>query len=150
MRVCSGQGCLRAVPDDIRLCAECKPAVAHLDGIAEHTMTDRVRYSALYTGGRWQRVRSQAVRRCPLCARCGLRATDIVDHVIPSGVAVAQARDSGLYLTDRWAGFYFGSNLQGLCYACHTDKTVEDKLHTGPWPDAVANERASQKRLYGF
>ncbi len=64
--------------------------------------------------------------------------------------AIAQARASGLYLTDRYAGYYLESNLQGLCRVDHHAKTIEDKGHTGAWPDFIARERAAPKRRFSF
>ena len=122
----------------------------HPTAIFDHTLTDRERYARLYSGSRWQRTRDQAVRRMPLCARCELRITEIVDHVVPAGVAIAQAQASGLYQTDHSAGFFFGSNLQGLCRSCHLWKTIDDKAHIGPWPDVVDKERATPKRRFNF
>jgi len=155
MRVCSGQGCLRAVADDVRFCAACMSERAEAkavpdDGIREHTLTDAVRYHFLYAGTRWQRVRDLALRRCPMCARCDRMVSAIVDHIVPSGVAIQQAIDSGLYMLDRYAGFYFHTNLHGLCRACHYLKTMEDKAHTGPWPDVVAKERDAPRKRYVF
>jgi 5-methylcytosine-specific restriction endonuclease McrA len=91
-------------------------------------------------GLRWQRTRLQVIKSQPLCARCELRISEIVDHVVPAHVAVQQARDSRLYPTDRNAGYYFRSNLQGLCRPCHYDKTLEDKTHVGPWDDVIAKD----------
>lgn len=150
MRICSGSGCLRAVADDVRFCLECAPVATAVDGLREHTVTDRERYAKLYSGKRWQRTRDLVIRLHPLCDRCQLRISDIADHRVPAGVAIQQARDSGAYPFDRVAGFFLMSNLQGLCRSCHWDKTLEDKLHTGAWPDVVAIERASQKRVYSF
>ena len=117
MRVCSGAGRLRAVDDAICFCDECRPvpaAPSDGDGIRSHTLTDRERYARLYSESRWQRTRDRAVRLMPLCARCELRYTEIIDHVVPAGIAIAQAIASGLYVVDRSAGFFFMSNLQGL------------------------------------
>lgn len=152
MRVCSGAGCLRAVQDDVRFCDECKQAVQSSSGDGErvHTSTDRERYAAQYSGLRWRQIRERALRRSPMCQRCERAATVIVDHIVPAGIAIAQARESGKYPTDRYAGFYLLSNLQGLCRACHWAKTIEDKAHTGPWDDVIAREAATPKRRYAF
>jgi 5-methylcytosine-specific restriction endonuclease McrA len=151
MRICSGAGCLRAVPDDIRFCDECKPVyVPSTDEIREHTLTDRERYATLYSGSRWQRVRIQVIKGCPLCSRCDLSISEIADHIVPAGVAIAQARDSGLYPHDRYAGFYLRSNLHGLCRGCHYLKTIEDKAHCGGWPDIISIEQLKTKRAWTF
>jgi 5-methylcytosine-specific restriction endonuclease McrA len=104
---------------------------------------------ALRKGTRWQRVRAQVIRSCPLCARCELRVSEIVDHIVPAGVAVQQARDSGKFM-DRDAGYYFRTNLQGLCRPCHYDKTAEDKTHAGPWPDVILKELNKPKKVWSF
>jgi 5-methylcytosine-specific restriction enzyme A len=151
VRICSGAGCLRAIADDVRYCDECRPTpVVVDDGIREHTTSDRERYRRLYSSPRWQRLRLQAIRACPMCARCNAAITEIVDHIVPAGVAVQQVRDSGLYPTDRFAGFYVLWNLQGLCRACHWLKTNEDKLHTGSWPSVVDLLRRAKQRTYSF
>jgi 5-methylcytosine-specific restriction endonuclease McrA len=151
MRVCSGAGCLRAIADDARFCDDCKPTPNFVaDTIREHTLTDRERYRSLYSSPRWQRTRLLAIKACPICARCQLSVTEIVDHIVPAGVAIQQVLDSGLYRTDRYAGFYLLSNLQGLCRPCHWLKTNEDKLHTGAWPDVIAREQAAPKRRWSF
>lgn len=154
MRICSGAGCLRAIDDDKRLCDECqaeRDGIVHdSDGIRSHTLTDRERYAALYKSHRWQAIRAHALRREPWCSRCGVAMSEIGDHRVPAGVVIVQAQLSGLYKMDRYAGFYFKSNIQGLCRACHWIKTAEDKGHVGPWPDAVAIERATPKPRYSF
>jgi 5-methylcytosine-specific restriction endonuclease McrA len=68
-----------------------------------------------------------------------------MDHRIPAGVVILQAQESGRY-TDKYAGFFFLSNLQGLCRRCHGLKTEEDKAHVGAWPNALAIEEASHAR----
>jgi 5-methylcytosine-specific restriction endonuclease McrA len=74
----------------------------------------------------------------------------LVDHVIPAGVVIVQAQQSGRYPLDKWAGFYLMSNLQGLCVSCHFAKTAEDKAHVGAWPDAIAIEAAAPKKVFSF
>jgi 5-methylcytosine-specific restriction endonuclease McrA len=122
------------------------------DGIAQH------RDGGLYDAeldkqnqsGRWHRVRLSVLQKHPICQRCDLSLSEIVDHVVPAAVAVTQARESGKYLLDRWAGYYLVSNLQGLCRPCHWTKTNEDKVHVGPWPDVVAKEEAAPKKKWSF
>lgn len=150
MRICSGAGCLRAVGNDVRFCDECKPSVAVDDGSRQHTVSDRIRYAYLYSRPRWQRTRKQALIACPFCARCEVIVTELIDHIVPAGVVIAQAQQSGLYRFDKWAGFFLLSNLQGLCRACHWIKTEQDKAHIGAWPDAIANEQRRPKRRYSF
>jgi hypothetical protein len=146
MRICSGAGCLRTIPDGARFCAECQPVQVAPDGIREHGTgytdeLDRQRKSP-----KWQGVRARAMQRHPFCARCN-EVTEIIDHIVPAGVAVQQVRDSGRYPLDPWLGYYLASNLQGLCRKCHYAKTLEDKTHVGPWDSVLdAEDRAPKKR----
>ena|ERR1700733_9945426 len=150
MRICSGAGCLRAVPEDVRFCDECKPArAAPTDERSHSTAYDEV-LDGLRKGTRWQRVRDIAIKRCPICARCDRAVSEIVDHIVPAAIAIAQACASGSYPFDRNAGYYLQSNLQGLCRSCHGIKTREDKEHVGPWPDVVAKEAAAPKKVWSF
>jgi 5-methylcytosine-specific restriction endonuclease McrA len=148
MRICSGAGCLRAVPDDVRFCDECKPAPIETDDIRVHTLTDRERYAFLYSSARWTRLRALVLKAQPFCARCN-KCTEIVDHIVPAGIAIAQARDSGKYPA-KYAGFFIRSNLQGLCRVCHYVKTLEDKTHTGKWPDVTEIEALKPPKVWTF
>lgn len=150
MRLCSGPGCRRSVPEDVRFCDECKPTPRVSDEIREHTSGYDAQLDTLRKGSRWQRVRAEVVRRDPMCKRCDRAITEIVDHIVPAQVAVQQARDSGVFPFDRFAGYYLKSNLQGLCRCCHYIKTMEDKTHVGPWPDVVERERLAPKKRWTF
>jgi 5-methylcytosine-specific restriction endonuclease McrA len=88
-----------------------------------------------------QRLRVQIVKRDPICRRCDLSISEIVDHIVPAREAVSQGRLSGLYPFDKYAGYFLKSNLQGLCRSCHGVKTTEEKAHVGPWPDIIAMNR---------
>jgi 5-methylcytosine-specific restriction endonuclease McrA len=152
MRLCSG--CQTKIPDGVRYCAACtaerKPVVS-TGGGREHTVTDRVRYAFLYASERWKRnVQPRAVKKYPLCARCFVAVTELIDHVVPAGEAIRQAQVSGRYPYSKYEGFYFMSNLQGLCRSCHFIKTTEDKAHAGEWPDVVAIEAAAPKKVWSF
>lgn len=152
MRLCSGPGCLRAIPDALRFCDECKPTPTPPteDDIKQHTSGYDAELDRLRKGPRWQRTRRAVVLRNPLCQRCELHITEEVDHIVPAREAIAQAQNSGRYIGDRYAGYYLKSNLQGLCRVCHRAKTLEEKAHTGPWPDVVAREAAAPKRRFAF
>jgi len=156
MRICSGAGCLRAVPDDVRFCDECRPhtrtsqTVQAESEIRDHTTGYDAGLDKLRKCGRWQLLRARVVREEPFCVRCGLRPTEIVDHIVPALVAVQQARDSGRYPMDRYAGYYLRTNLQGLCRPCHGIKTLEDKAHVGPWTSVLEKEDAKPKRKWFF
>ena len=146
MRICSGAGCLRVVAEGVRFCDECKPTVT-TEQIRNHTTAYDAYLDSLRKGTRWQRVRGVIVRRDPFCCRCQIRLTELVDHIVPAGVAVQQARDSGQYPLDADAGYYIKSNLQGLCRPCHYTKTLEDKTHTGVWADVVETEAKVKRKV---
>ncbi len=154
LRLCSGAGCGRKVADDVRFCDECKAergeALKPRDDTKNHTTGYDAVLDGLRKGTRWQRIRDIAIRRCPLCARCELAVSEIVDHIVPAAVAVQQAQDSGRYPLDRYAGYYLMSNLQGLCRSCHGIKTLEDKAHVGPWPNVVEMEAMAPMRKWAF
>ena len=150
MRLCSG--CQTKVPDDVRFCDECRAERApHTQtGGHEHTTGYDAVLDGLRKSARWQKVRAKAIARCPMCARCNLQLSEIVDHIVPALVAIQQARDSGKFPFDKYAGYFLLSNLQGLCRECHYRKTLEDKTHVGPWPDVVAIETAAPKKRWTF
>lgn len=154
MRLCSSPGCGRAIPDGTRFCAEHAPktptTTATFPGIRNHTSGYDADMDAQRKTARWQQTRARVVKRQPLCARCDRAMSEIVDHIVPAREAVSQAQFSGFYKLDKWAGYFFDTNLQGLCRSCHGVKTLEDKAHAGPWPDVVTAERAKPKRVYRF
>jgi 5-methylcytosine-specific restriction endonuclease McrA len=154
MRLCSG--CQTKIPDG-RGPAKCTACRAERsaskpdDGIKVHTLTDRERYAFLYKSERWKRgVQPKALKRCPLCARCHVAVSEIVDHIVPVGIAIAQAQESGRWPISKYEGFYLWTNLQGLCRACHAAKTDEDKLHTGPWPSVLEAYDKAPKKVWSF
>jgi 5-methylcytosine-specific restriction endonuclease McrA len=152
MRICSGAGCLRAVQDSVRFCDECKPVtVTTDDGLRSHQRTDAYddQLNAIKKTARWQKLRGLVVRAQPICRRCDLSITEIVDHIVPAQVAVQQAR-AARYSLDPMAGYFIRSNLQGLCRRCHGLKTVEDKAHQGEWPDVIEKERLAPKKVWTF
>jgi hypothetical protein len=151
MRLCSG--CQTKVEDHVRFCVACqaerKPV--DTDQLKRHTVSDRVRFAFLYVGERWKRqVQPRAMKKYPMCCLCYVAVTELIDHVVPAGEAIRQAQESGLYPLSQYAGFYFMSNLQGLCRSCHGIKTLEDKAHVGPWPDVVAKEAVAPKKVWSF
>lgn len=152
MRLCSG-GCGSKVPDGVRYCADCKPKPACEDG-RTHTAVASGTYDAeldkLNTCKRWAAVRKRVICRDPICKRCGLRLSEIVDHIVPADVAIAQARTSGKFPFDRYAGYFLMTNLQGLCRPCHGLKTNEDKAHDAEWPNVVEKELAAPKKVWTF
>jgi 5-methylcytosine-specific restriction endonuclease McrA len=148
MRICSGAGCLRAVPDDVRFCSECRPQTTD-DGIREHASGYTAELDALRKTTRWQRLRARVLAAQPMCARCRAHVADIVDHIVPAQIAVAQCQVAECFF-DKWAGYFLRSNLQGLCRVCHAAKTLEDKTHSGPWPSVLQREQAQPKKVWTF
>jgi 5-methylcytosine-specific restriction endonuclease McrA len=156
MRLCGG--CQSKMDESIKgLCSKCKAerGVPTSDGIRSNVVTSyNGSYDALLDslrkGGRWQRVRLAAVKRCPMCARCDVALSEIVDHIVPAYEAIRQAQASGNYPFDKYAGYYIPSNLQGLCRPCHGAKTVEDKRHVGAWPDVIAKQQAQPRKVWSF
>lgn len=55
----------------------------------------------------WRQIRAVYLKRNPRCVECGERATD-VDHIKPLSKG----------------GTHDDDNLQALCHACHSYKTV--------------------------
>jgi 5-methylcytosine-specific restriction endonuclease McrA len=99
---------------------------------------------------RWRELRLRVLRKQPFCARCDRNVSEIADHIVPAAYAVMQAQQSGKFF-DPYAGYYFESNVQGLCRSCHTNKTQEDKAHIGPWPDVIAKEDKVQSgKVWSF
>src|ERR1700677_709130 len=150
MKLC-GKGCGSKIPGDARCCDACKAERGlPSDGMKTHTTGYTAELDKLRKSPLWQRIRIAIVRRDPMCVRCHVAVTEIVDHVVPAAVAVMQARASGNYPYSPNAGYFFKSNLQGLCRPCHGLKTTEDKIHVGPWPDVVAKEQAQPKKVWSF
>jgi 5-methylcytosine-specific restriction endonuclease McrA len=138
------------VPDDVRFCDECKPQPTQTDDIRS-MVSDREQYGWVYTCDRWTKVvRPKVLCRQPMCARCGCKLSVIVDHIVPIGIAIVQAQDSGVYKVDKYAGAFLLSNLQGLCRVCHRAKTDEDKRHSGAWPNVVETEARQPRKVWTF
>ena len=63
-----------------------------------------------YKTTRWQRLRRMMLAQSPLCAHCGTKAANVLDHIVP-------VRFDPL-------GFWDTTNLQGLCTSCHNRKSA--------------------------
>ncbi len=156
MRLCSGAGCGRRVGDTVRFCDEClaERGTPNAEEGKQHVAVGVGQYDAaldkLRKGTRWQKVRLIVINRDPICKRCDLRLTEIVDHIVPASVALIQARESKRWPYDGNAGYFLLSNLQGLCRPCHGAKTVEDKQHTGDWPSVAEAYDAAHKKVWSF
>jgi hypothetical protein len=80
---------------------------------------------------------------------CTKNLTEIVDHIVPSGIAVLQAQASGHYKLDKYAGFFFRSNLQGLCRSCHAIKSLADIQTLGTRLSYVGTDRRNTTVVCG-
>lgn len=67
--------------------------------------------SKFYSSGRWQKLRAWIIKRQPICMVCGMNVSEEVDHIIPLSQGGAEMD---------------ADNLQGICKACHSSKTVRD------------------------
>lgn len=111
-RGCNKPGCAGVVRSGV--CDKCGPV-----GQGKDRAYDQGRGSANERGygHRWRRLRLMFLRAHPLCVECQrvgrvVPATD-VDHIVTK-------RDGG---TDAW------DNLQALCHACHSRKTMTELSH---------------------
>lgn len=156
MRLCGG--CRSKIPDSVRFCSSCtaerakrRTDSASPANIKSHDVADRVRFHFLYSDRRWwERLQPKIMKQQPFCARCQTALSEICDHIVPAGVVITQAQESGRWPLDKFAGFYFPSNLQALCRSCHGLKTIEDKSRREPWPDAVAKHLAQPRKVWSF
>jgi 5-methylcytosine-specific restriction endonuclease McrA len=153
MRLCSGAGCGRKIEEGVRFCDECKVergTPVQADAIGQHTTGYDAELDKLRKSGRWQRVRERAIKKDPMCKRCGASFSEIIDHIVPAAVAILQAQESKRWPYDPHAGYFLMCNLQGLCRSCHGLKTTEDKTHVGPWPSVVEAFDAAPKKVWTF
>jgi len=134
MRLCSGAGCGRAVPDNVRHCHECAAEHEHEQKKTrvERGATDPIMLQ--YGTARWQKFRRVALARFPFC-ECKAVAV-VADHNIPARLIVEAVRAARLFPFDEWAGFYVLDNIRGRCHSCHNAKTrTEDSMD---WTDELA------------
>ena len=74
---------------------------------------------------RWQRTREAFLHICPVCERCGAKATD-VHHVDGLGPRGPHGHDFG--------------NLESLCHPCHSSHSAKEQARKAryrvtPWTD---------------
>lgn len=134
MRICSGPGCLAAVPDDVRFCDECKPDSKPEQSRVERGRTDPIMLE--YGTKRWQECRKLALQRHPFCSGKDCNAlSKVADHNIPARTLVQACKALGLFPYQKYPGFYIVANLIGLCHSCHNNKTrTED---TEDWSEQL-------------
>jgi hypothetical protein len=169
MRLC--RGCSTAIPAETKgMCAKCEKeryGSQSGDGIKSHVPTQlpgkqhtMAGYDAamdkLRKCKRWDDRRAQVIKRDGTCVRCKAEGRppapiDIIDHIIPAQIAIAQAWESKRFgPVDRNAGYYLTCNLQGLCRHHHAIKTLEDLSHAGEWPNVMTLYDAQPKKQYFF
>ena len=150
MRVCSGAGCLRAVPDDQQFCSECRSPDTKSHSYAARDS----KIAGLYSKKRWQQTSQRQLHDFPICDLCHASLAWCCDHVIPATIAIAQVaadpRSKKLWPYD-WqvAGFYLPTNHQSLCRSCHKKKTDADttRIAAGlPWPN-ILDAREAKTRI---
>lgn len=87
---------------------------AHLVGARQASRRAKVA-DPFYSSARWRAFRLLVLAACPVCADCERRgitsASVAADHIIPR----RERPDLAFVL----------ENMQGLCRACHTRKTVK-------------------------
>lgn len=76
---------------------------------------------AMYSSAVWRHLRQEQLLAEPFCRECAkrgerVRATD-VDHITPHG--------------GDWQLFTDENNLQSLCHACHSAKTIRETMENG-------------------
>ena len=71
--------------------------------------------NGFYLSPEWKRKRKEFLDEHPFCASCG-RPAEVVDHIVP-------VRQGGALLDD--------DNLQSLCQACHSRKSVREGSRYG-------------------
>jgi 5-methylcytosine-specific restriction endonuclease McrA len=158
MRLC--RACQSKMPEQQKgLCDACsgskKPVVS--DGIRSNVAVRNDgayddRLDALRKDRRWrEQVQPRIVKRDPMCKRCDVAPTAIVDHIVPAAEAIRQVKEDGRFgPAAPNAGYYLESNLQGLCAACHGAKTAEDKQRTEPWPSVMEAHDKLPKKVWSF
>lgn len=110
--MCSCPGCSRAAEEGKKYCAR-HAASAGQSGIAFSGCGRKASraWQRLYRTARWKKMRQRFLEAHPYCAYCGAPATE-ADH--------ARAHKGDLEL------FYSEENLQPLCKACHSAKTLRE------------------------
>lgn len=63
-------------------------------------------------GYRWRKRSAYILRRDPICKRCGRARSEHADHIVAK----------------RHGGSDLETNLQGLCAACHSRKTLTEDM----------------------
>jgi 5-methylcytosine-specific restriction endonuclease McrA len=157
MKLCSG--CQTKLPDNWKgLCTACKADRNKpvCDDIKSNVAAHRVgvygpELDKQNKSRKWiEYTRPRILKRDPMCKRCDVELSEIVDHVVPAAIAVEQARESKRWPFDAWVGYYLETNLQGLCRGCHGKKTADDMQRKVPWPNILDEYDKRPKKVWSF
>jgi 5-methylcytosine-specific restriction endonuclease McrA len=148
MRICSGPGCLRAVPEDVRFCDECAPEHKQDRPSGARRAADDV-VQAEYQKARWRKgIRPRVMQRYPFCCECKRYPSAVADHHIPARLLIAICRAERIFPFDPMGGFYILENIVGLCHSCHNSKTKsEDARDWTAELDALLTKFRKKKTL---
>ena len=78
----------------------------------------------LYFTKRWGYIRQSVLALQPICAACGERPSEEVDHVVPAHEWIAKHGDD-------LNQFFNEENLSGKCKPCHSSKTARENSFGG-------------------
>ncbi|MBO5256877.1 MAG: HNH endonuclease [Clostridia bacterium] len=125
LKPCRRTGC----PELVRgggYCEKHRKDVRRVKRVVQGERGESGEWHGLYFTERWREMRAAQLIREPYCRECGLhgvrtKATD-VDHIVPH--------------RGNRTRFYDASNLQSLCHACHSRKTMAERraFNTPPLP----------------
>lgn len=108
-KICKKSGCMRTAEPGKEFCRQ----HSALEGKAK-VFTRRGKsgeYHSLYESARWRKISREFLKKYPVCLICGKPAR-IADHITP--------HRGNLEL------FYDESNLQPMCWSCHSRKTFRE------------------------
>lgn len=108
-KVCKKNGCMRTALDGKDYCGR----HTDLEG-KRRVFTQRGKsgkYHKLYESALWRRTSKEFLKKYPVCFICGKPAR-IADHIVPHRGNIEL--------------FYDESNLQPMCWSCHSRKTFRE------------------------
>jgi len=119
MRLCSGPGCGRAIPDGQRFCDECQKEQPAKPSRWERSKTDPI--MKLFSNPRWQRFRRLVLQQYPMCNGCHSAPSAVADHRIPARlICVAWLKNLDCSRSMRGAVSISGT----ICRVCATRATT--------------------------
>lgn len=107
LKLCTYPGCDCLVEEGSR----CPKHMREHKGGFSGRRTKSREWNSLYHSATWRRIRLEFLFKNPFCVKCGDPAK-IVDHIIPH-----RGQESL---------FYDETNLQSLCWKCHSAKTLAE------------------------